>query len=323
MTNSSFTLRRLAVVVVLAVAGIGSLLMLWGQQRAGAQTTAPITFLRLVYSNTLALVQFQMDRSIAPVNSLNGPCGPVEAFLLDETGALLAQLGGTSPGSAFMSCVTDEQGVSHYTLIFLGDFHARPPHQIQIRLPSSSEPATRLSRTGFERATWKAMVGISRQGVSFEDALRTSDIILLRFCAQIPSVEDWHPRGELILEGEVWEIVASGIPNFRKPGVLGATQRCYIALLEQSSRPAQASNPSSGVRLHLRWERSLPECFSTQVYRRDIEPFLKQRGLSPEQAGLTPQQDVWCLGMQLHPELRAFLQEKWRLGPAYTLHLMP
>ncbi len=310
---------------ILAIGGVVALLFLVrGWQQARAEITADMTSPLLVYSDTLALVRFQVDRPVAPASSLDGACGPVEGVLQDQAGDPLAQVGTKTPGAGFVACITDAQGISHYTLIFWGDFRARPPHQIQIRfLQTTTDAFSNPLWKGFKKATWAAIRGASHPGVTFTDALQTPNLIVLRLCAQLPSAEDWHPRGELLLNGEVWEIVSSGIPNFRKPGALGTSERCFIALLEKS--PSSASRPETahGVQLHLRWERSVPECFSAEAYRRDIEPFLQKHGLSPEQAGLTQQQDFWCLGTPVHPDFWEFLQKDWRHGPTYTLQLVP
>ncbi|GEM_PF-5736153 len=315
--------RHLAGILAIGVV-IALLFLVRGWQQARAEITTDITSPLLAYSDTLALVRFQVDGPVAPVSSLGGACGPVEGVLQDKAGEPLAQVGATTPNAGFMACTTDETGISHYTLIFWGDFRARPPHQIQIRfLHTTSDALSNLLWKGFKKASWASIIGPSHHGVSLTDALQTPNLILLRLCAQLPSAEDWHPRGELLLNGEVWEIVSSGIPNFRKPGALGTSERCFIALLEKSSSWASRAETTHGVQFHLRWERSLPECFSAEAYRRDIEPFLQKHGLSPEHAGLTQQLDFWCLGTSIHPDFWEFLQKEWRYGPTYTLQLAP
>ncbi len=285
----------------------------------GQATSLPAV---LAYSDTLALVQFSLDAPAAQESPLAGPCGPVTLTLQDAQGQTLATSGGQNPGAAFQACQVAEDGVSHYTVLFWGDFRQRPPSRVVLRPASQTDGEPVFVWQGFRTAAYAPLQNRQAEGLRVEDALKTDDRMVLRVCARLPDAGDWHPRGTLRLEdGSVWAITATGVPDFRQAGALGQEQRCYIALLEKTGAgPASAAKAQPAV-LEVQWQRSLPECFSPQDVEQHLAPYFRAHGQTPAEVGLVEVNGAWCFpqGQAVDAAFWDFLQTTWQQGPTQRL----
>ncbi len=317
-------LALLATVAALAVGGWWA----FGRPASVAEAQGPrLRFQTLAYSDTLAVVDFDVDYGRS---ARNPGCAPTDVTLLDARGQTLVS--SRQKGSAFTQCapLEGQPATVHYQTILVGDFAHRTPVKVQVAVAEAQQPNAvqdiYLSARAPQRAALENWRNLQNPGLKIKDALQAGQTFYVQACQELPDAGDWAPSGSLRTASGAagWVLNTWAVPHYNAPGVLTSAQRCFV--LEFIPNPDHTpSAKATPTQMKITWERNIPECIEDAVFQKDVAPLLAKANLSKtaafQKSTLPDGEAQWCVPQGgLPAEVRKALTP-WTGGPTVTLAL--
>ncbi len=322
--SDSRILVALVVIAVLAAAGWWA----FGRPASVAEAQGPrLRFQTLAYSNTLAVVVFDVDYA----RSAHNPgCAPTDVVLLDAQGKALAS--SRQKGSAFTQCtpLEGQPTTVHYQTVLVGDFTRHAPVKVQVAVAEAQRPDAvqdvYLSARAPRRATLENWHGLQHAGLKIEDALRIGQTFYLQACQKLPDASDWVPSGSLhTADGTPgWVLNTWAVPHYNAPGVLTSAQRCFVLQFIPNPDHAPAAK-AAPTQMKVTWQRNIPECIEDAVLQKHIAPLLTKANLTNttafQKTTLADGEVQWCAPQSGLPANVRKALTPWTTGPTITLAL--